>query len=96
MILAMQRLKDMSRGGSVLAKWSITYYACTTVFAIAHSILMTALVWRNLMVEVDEGTLTSDPGTQATDIQESGDDLSVPQVVQVSHSSSLGLAVPSY
>lgn len=51
---------------------------------------MTSLVWRNLFVQVDESQLTADPGTQANTIQQSGEDLSVPQVVQVGQ---LSLAV---
>lgn len=38
------------------------------------------------MVEVPDDQLGSDPGAGAVDIVESGDDLSVPEVVQVSRS----------
>jgi len=45
MIIAMQRLKEMTQGGSKLAKWTIGYYVTTTLLAIVISTIMTALVW---------------------------------------------------
>jgi Na+/H+-dicarboxylate symporter len=65
MILAIQRLKEMSRGGSVLAKWTISYYFVTTLIAIVHSLLMTALVWRPLMTTVDSASLAVVAGSTA-------------------------------
>lgn len=79
MILSIQRLKEMARGGSLLAKWTIGYYFTTTVIAIAHSLLMTALVWRRLMTPVDAGSLTVATGSSAATA--SRDALAIHEVV---------------
>ncbi|KAG9232163.1 Sodium:dicarboxylate symporter [Amylocarpus encephaloides] len=52
MILAVQSLKDISRGGATLARYTIGYYICTTLIAIVHSTILTSLVWAKLMVTV--------------------------------------------
>ncbi|KAF2790483.1 excitatory amino acid transporter 1 [Melanomma pulvis-pyrius CBS 109.77] len=52
MILAVQRLRDMSKGGAVLARWTIGYYVLTTLIAVFHSCILVGLVWSKLMVPV--------------------------------------------
>ena len=57
MILAMQRLKDMTGGGNKLAKWSIAYYVSTSIIAIIHSTILISLAWRPLYTVVDDSDL---------------------------------------
>ncbi|KAK1230154.1 hypothetical protein PQX77_006748 [Marasmius sp. AFHP31] len=45
MILAVQKLKEMTGSGARLAKISVGYYVCTTLIAITISCLMVSLVW---------------------------------------------------
>lgn len=47
----------MTKGGATLAKWAIGYFVVTTLIAIAHSILLVALVWSKLMQPMDEKSL---------------------------------------
>jgi Na+/H+-dicarboxylate symporter len=49
MILAVQKLREMSSGGALLARWTIGYYVATTVLAILHSVIAVAVGWRRLM-----------------------------------------------
>ncbi|GIZ36937.1 hypothetical protein CKM354_000040200 [Cercospora kikuchii] len=56
-ILAVQNLKAMTKGGSKLAKWTISYYVLTTVLAVVHSMILMDLVWSNLMVQADADSL---------------------------------------
>jgi len=69
MILAVQRLKDMTRGGAVLAKWLIFWYIVTALIAIAHSMVMVEFVWRRQMRQVGEDSLAV-AGSDATTIAE--------------------------
>jgi len=58
MILAVQKLKEMTSGKArKLGIATIVYYVGTTVLAIVHSIIMTALVWRKQMVVASPETL---------------------------------------
>ena len=57
MILAVQRLKELSKTGPKLARWTIFYYLSTTLIAIGHSTALTALVWRHRFIEADAGAL---------------------------------------
>ncbi|KAL4905029.1 hypothetical protein BDW74DRAFT_167824 [Aspergillus multicolor] len=57
MILAVQRLRELSNGGHILARWTIGYYVATTLFAIVHSIILTSLVWRPLMTQASSESL---------------------------------------
>ncbi|KAL2817555.1 Sodium:dicarboxylate symporter [Aspergillus granulosus] len=57
MILAVQRLRELSNGGHILARWTIGYYVLTTLFAIVHSIILTSLVWRTLMTQASAESL---------------------------------------
>lgn len=59
MVLAVQRLKEMQKGGGKLAKWTVIYYVCTTLLAIFHSTILTNFLWRTLLSEVDGQSLTS-------------------------------------
>jgi Na+/H+-dicarboxylate symporter len=45
MILAVQNIKEMAGKGARLAYWTVGWYVVTTFFAIAHSCIMTGLVW---------------------------------------------------
>jgi len=52
MIMAIQRLRNMTQGGGKagkLARWTIGYYILTTIIAVAHSCLLVGLVWSKLM-----------------------------------------------
>ncbi|PGH12538.1 hypothetical protein AJ80_06699 [Polytolypa hystricis UAMH7299] len=60
MILAVQRLREMARGGLALARWTIGYYLSTTLIAIIHSTIMVALVWKNQFTEVGAESLATD------------------------------------
>lgn len=53
LILAVQRLREMARGGALLARWTIGYYLFTTLIAILHSTILVALVWSKQFTEVD-------------------------------------------
>ena len=67
MIQAVQNLREMSKGGARLARWTIGYYIGTTVLAIVHSTIMVARVWSTLMTLVDEETRNKDAELDATD-----------------------------
>ncbi|KAH7019392.1 Sodium:dicarboxylate symporter [Ilyonectria destructans] len=60
MLLAVQRLRVMSNGGSSLAKWTVGYYIITTLIAITLSCLMTGLVWSKLYSTVSPDQLKLD------------------------------------
>lgn len=45
MIMAVQRLRTMSKSGALLARWTIGWYVITTVFSIIMSVIMTSQVW---------------------------------------------------
>ena len=57
MILAMQRLKEMTGGGNKLAKWSVAYYVSTSIIAIVHATILISLVWRPLYTVVSDSDL---------------------------------------
>ncbi|EEB93088.1 hypothetical protein MPER_08305 [Moniliophthora perniciosa FA553] len=48
MIIAVQRLKEISAGGHTLARWTIGFYIVTTIIAVAHSTILVSLVWRHM------------------------------------------------
>ncbi|CAG7563578.1 unnamed protein product [Fusarium equiseti] len=60
MLLAITRLREMSNGGSKLAKWTIGYYIATTLLSIAVSCIMQGLVWSKQYSVVDEGALNTE------------------------------------
>ncbi|TIC97429.1 Excitatory amino acid transporter 3 [Colletotrichum higginsianum] len=60
MILAVQKLKEISNGGAKLAKWTIGYYVGTTIVAIVHSIIMTSQVWARLMTVASAESIATD------------------------------------
>ncbi|CAN9080464.1 unnamed protein product [Alternaria alternata] len=67
MILAIQRLRNMTQGGGAagkLARWTIGYYVITTVIAVAHSALLVGLVWSKLMNPVSGSALDLDEDNQ--------------------------------
>ncbi|KAL1960386.1 hypothetical protein VTO42DRAFT_8346 [Malbranchea cinnamomea] len=70
MILAVQNLREMTKGGSRLAAWTIGYYVATTVCAIIHSTIMVDLVWSRLMTVASEEAIGEEaevPGSDDTD-----------------------------
>ncbi|KAL2851347.1 Sodium:dicarboxylate symporter [Aspergillus pseudodeflectus] len=66
MILAVQRLRELSNGGNILARWTIGYYVLTTLFAIVHSIILTSLVWRTLMTQASAESLNVEEDDKET------------------------------
>ncbi|KAL4912738.1 Sodium:dicarboxylate symporter [Aspergillus aurantiobrunneus] len=79
MILAVQRLRELSNGGHILARWTIGYYVLTTLFAIVHSIILTSLVWRRLMTEASPESLNVAEEDQET--FEEREETNIPDVV---------------
>ncbi|KAI9375270.1 Sodium:dicarboxylate symporter [Aspergillus egyptiacus] len=57
MILAVQRLRELTNGGHILARWTIGYYVLTTLLAIVYSTILTSLVWRQLMTHASQESL---------------------------------------
>lgn len=78
----MQTLKEMSRDGAKLARWTITYYILTTILAVVHSMILTDLVWSKLMVVVSDDALNVSASQQAT-IDERGQNAPHDIIVQV-------------
>lgn len=61
MIIAVQRLTDETSGaGRKLGIYTVGYYVLTTILAIAHSTVMTALVWAPRMPTASQETLALD------------------------------------
>jgi hypothetical protein len=70
----MVRLREISKAGPKLAKWTIGYYISTTLLAIGHSTIMTAFVWRNVFIEMDADSLVvSDSQQEVIDDRSSVD-----------------------
>ncbi|KAM0710160.1 hypothetical protein Q7P35_002522 [Cladosporium inversicolor] len=57
MILAVQNLMSMDKGGGKLARFTILWYVGTTTLAIIISTILVDLVWRPLMTVADGATL---------------------------------------
>lgn len=57
MILAVQNLKAMSKGGAKLAKLTVLWYVGTTIIAVVHSMILVDLVWRRQMQVVSRDSL---------------------------------------
>ncbi|CEI60634.1 hypothetical protein FVEN_g2696 [Fusarium venenatum] len=57
MLLAVTRLRQMSNGGSLLAKWTVGYYIITTLLSITVSCIMQGLVWSKQYTVVDNTPL---------------------------------------
>ena len=57
MILAVQNLMSMDKGGGKLARYTIFWYVGTTILAIIISTILVDLVWRPLMTVADGSTL---------------------------------------
>ncbi|KAK1961983.1 Sodium:dicarboxylate symporter family protein [Colletotrichum sublineola] len=82
MILAVQKLKEISNGGAKLAKWTIGYYVITTIVAIVHSIIMTSQVWARLMtVASAESIATDSMSAKDQESYESRKDQDIPATV---------------
>ncbi|KAK8016844.1 excitatory amino acid transporter 3 [Apiospora rasikravindrae] len=66
MIIAVQRLKEETAGaGRRLGIYTVGYYVLTTILAIAHSTVMTALVWAPRMPTAGQEALALDPEEHA-------------------------------
>ena len=72
MILAVQNLKEMSKGGAKLARWTLLYYVLTTVFSVIHSQILVDVAWRKLMVVVGDDALRVSGDDQETIDENSG------------------------
>ncbi|EOA83308.1 uncharacterized protein SETTUDRAFT_119998 [Exserohilum turcica Et28A] len=67
MIMAVQRLRNMTQGGGAagkLARWTVGYYVLTTILAVAHSALLVGLVWSKLFNVVSGSALEVDEADQ--------------------------------
>ncbi|KAF4335063.1 excitatory amino acid transporter [Fusarium beomiforme] len=60
MLLAVTRLREMSNGGSLLAKWTVGYYIITTLISITLSCIMMGLVWAKQYSNVGKSALEED------------------------------------
>ncbi|KAK5174272.1 uncharacterized protein LTR77_001352 [Saxophila tyrrhenica] len=72
-ILAVQNLKEMSKGGAKLAKFTVLWYVGTTILAVIHSMILVDVGWRKLMQQVDPASLR-DGAETAEEIQEENPD----------------------
>ncbi|KAF9891944.1 hypothetical protein FE257_002907 [Aspergillus nanangensis] len=79
MILAVQRLREMTGSGHIIARWTIGYYILTTLLAIVHSILLSSLVWRRLMVKASDASLAVEEDDKEE--FEDREDVDIPEVV---------------
>ncbi|KAM0439938.1 hypothetical protein ACHAPT_001037 [Fusarium lateritium] len=70
MLLAVSRLREMSNGGSLLAKWVVGYYIVTTLISVTLSCLMMGLVWAHQFQPVDEESLKMDNEDESIDTSE--------------------------
>ncbi|KAF7541529.1 hypothetical protein G7Z17_g11952 [Cylindrodendrum hubeiense] len=59
MLLAVQRLRVMSNGGSLLAKWTIGYYIITTLISISLSCIMMDRAVHTVVLEMFESFVPS-------------------------------------
>lgn len=72
LILAVQRLKQMSGHGARVARWTLGYYFSFMVLAIGQSIMATALGWSRLFVVVQRDELAKSNGSGAPAEQTKG------------------------
>lgn len=84
-ILAVQNLKEMAKGGAKLAQYTVLYYVLTTIIAIIHSQILVDVAWRKLMVSVDRSSLQISSEDQET-IDENSGNAAHDIVVQVAES----------
>ncbi|KAK4149614.1 Sodium:dicarboxylate symporter [Chaetomidium leptoderma] len=66
MILAVQRLRVMTGGGKIIARWTVGYYVATTLLAIVISTILTDLVWGRMMQVVSGDSLAVSEDDAAT------------------------------
>lgn len=76
-VLAIQQLKEMSKSGAAIARWTIGYFLTTTFLAIIQSALLTSLGWRRLFDVVGEDLLEESLGDRGTELAETGDELEI-------------------
>lgn len=57
MILAIQSLREVAKGGALLARWTIIWYVLTTIFSVAFSIVMTSQIWEPRMIVASDEAL---------------------------------------
>lgn len=60
LILAVQRLKQMSGHGALIAKWTLGYYLSFMLLAIAQGTTAASLAWSRLFVRVE--SVVAEPG----------------------------------
>ncbi|KAM0339334.1 hypothetical protein ACHAPQ_001730 [Fusarium lateritium] len=60
MLLAVTRLREMSNGGSLLARWTVGYYIITTLISICLSCILQGLLWSKQYTVVDKESLAVD------------------------------------
>ncbi|KAK2673425.1 hypothetical protein RAB80_010968 [Fusarium oxysporum f. sp. vasinfectum] len=77
MLLAVTRLREMSNGGSLLARWTVGYYIITTLISITLSCIMMGLVWTKQYSVVSTSPLDE---KEQEKLEEN--DRSIPVVVQ--------------
>jgi Na+/H+-dicarboxylate symporter len=82
MILAVQNLLSMEKGGGKLARLTILWYVGTTILAIIISTILVDLVWRPLMTVADGATLQMTEEEQE-DVAERGGMAAHDVIVQV-------------
>lgn len=85
MILAVQNLKSMDKGGGKLARLTILWYVGTTILAIVISTILVDLVWRPMMTVADDATLQMSE-EDAADVEDKGGMAAHDVVVQVAES----------
>ncbi|KAF5680379.1 excitatory amino acid transporter [Fusarium heterosporum] len=70
MLLAITRLREMSNGGSLLAKWTVGYYIITTLVSICLSCILQGLLWSKQYTEVPKVLLGDDSKDSLPDTTE--------------------------
>jgi Na+/H+-dicarboxylate symporter len=70
MLLAVTRLREMTNGGSLLAKWTVGYYIITTLISITLSCIMMGLVWTKQYSVVSDGPLAEENSDSLPDTTE--------------------------
>lgn len=66
LILAVQRLKQMSGHGALISKWTLGYYLSFMLVAIAQGTAAASLAWSRLFVRVESATAAPANSTSST------------------------------
>lgn len=67
MILAIQRLREVAKGGRALALWTVGYFVMTTLVAIVLSCIMVSLVWGPMFTTASDQELVMKNDTKYPD-----------------------------